>query len=89
MRDLRRRARREPEVLRRVRDADGRWRSSAASAATPSPRAPSGPAAAVAERRLVSVLFADLVGFTPFTEERDSEEVRETLTRYFEHRDAR
>jgi len=38
----------------------------------------------VAERRLVSVLFADLVGFTPFSEERDSEEVRETLTRYFD-----
>jgi class 3 adenylate cyclase len=30
------------------------------------------------------VLFADLVGFTPFAEERDSEEVRETLTRYFD-----
>ena len=40
--------------------------------------------APVAERRLVSVLFADLVGFTPFSEERDSEEVRETLTRYFD-----
>ena len=39
---------------------------------------------AVAERRLVSVLFADLVGFTPFSEERDSEEVREILTRYFD-----
>ncbi len=38
----------------------------------------------VAERRLVSVLFADLVGFTPFAEERDAEEVRETLSRYFE-----
>ena len=37
-----------------------------------------------AERRLVSVLFADLVGFTPFAEERDSEDVRETLTRYFD-----
>ncbi len=49
----------------------------------------SGPAAApasapVAERRLVSVLFADLVGFTPFAEERDAEDVRDTLTRYFE-----
>ena len=39
---------------------------------------------AIAERRLVSVLFADLVGFTPFAEERDAEDVRETLTRYFE-----
>jgi class 3 adenylate cyclase/tetratricopeptide (TPR) repeat protein len=39
---------------------------------------------AVAERRLVSVLFADLVGFTPFAEERDAEEVRETLSAYFE-----
>jgi class 3 adenylate cyclase/tetratricopeptide (TPR) repeat protein len=37
-----------------------------------------------AERRLVSIVFADLVGFTPFAEERDSEDVRETLTRYFE-----
>ncbi len=38
----------------------------------------------VAERRLVSVLFADLVGFTPYAEERDAEEVRDTLTRYFD-----
>jgi class 3 adenylate cyclase/tetratricopeptide (TPR) repeat protein len=37
-----------------------------------------------AERRLVSVLFADLVGFTPFAEERDPEAVRELLTRYFD-----
>jgi class 3 adenylate cyclase/tetratricopeptide (TPR) repeat protein len=41
-------------------------------------------AAPVAERRLVTVLFADLVGFTPFSEERDAEEVRETLSRYFD-----
>ena len=40
--------------------------------------------APVAQRRLVSVLFADLVGFTPFAEERDAEDVRETLSRYFE-----
>ena len=33
---------------------------------------------------MVSVLFADLVGFTPFAEERDAEDVRDTLTRYFE-----
>jgi class 3 adenylate cyclase/tetratricopeptide (TPR) repeat protein len=37
-----------------------------------------------AERRLVSVLFADLVGFTALSESRDPEEVRELLTRYFD-----
>jgi class 3 adenylate cyclase len=36
-----------------------------------------------AERRLVTVLFADLVGFTPFAEERDAEDVRDVLSRYF------
>jgi predicted ATPase/class 3 adenylate cyclase len=37
-----------------------------------------------AERRLVSVLFADLVGFTTLSESRDSEDVRELLSAYFE-----
>ena len=37
-----------------------------------------------AERRLVSVLFGDLVGFTTLSEDRDPEEVRELLSRYFE-----
>jgi class 3 adenylate cyclase len=37
-----------------------------------------------AERRLVSVMFADLVGFTAASEGRDAEETRELLTRYFE-----
>jgi class 3 adenylate cyclase/tetratricopeptide (TPR) repeat protein len=37
-----------------------------------------------AERRLVSVLFADLVGFTTLSETRDAEEVRELLSSYFE-----
>ena len=32
---------------------------------------------------MVSVLFVDLVGFTPFAEERDPEQVRDTLDRYF------
>ena len=41
-------------------------------------------AVTVAERRHVSVLFADLVGFTPFAEGRDAEEVREMLSRYFD-----
>jgi class 3 adenylate cyclase/tetratricopeptide (TPR) repeat protein len=36
------------------------------------------------ERRLVSVLFADLVGFTTRSESRDPEQVREFLGRYFE-----
>ncbi|MEO6857480.1 MAG: adenylate/guanylate cyclase domain-containing protein, partial [Solirubrobacteraceae bacterium] len=38
----------------------------------------------VAERRLVSVLFADLVGFTTLSEHRDPEEVRELLSHYFD-----
>jgi class 3 adenylate cyclase len=38
----------------------------------------------VAERRVCSVLFADLVGFTPLSESRDPELVRELLSRYFD-----
>ncbi|HZU60774.1 MAG TPA: adenylate/guanylate cyclase domain-containing protein, partial [Solirubrobacteraceae bacterium] len=38
----------------------------------------------LAERRLVSVLFADLVGFTTLSEHRDPEEVRELLSQYFD-----
>jgi class 3 adenylate cyclase/predicted ATPase len=37
----------------------------------------------VAERRVCSVLFCDLVGFTPVSESRDPEAVRELLSRYF------
>jgi class 3 adenylate cyclase/tetratricopeptide (TPR) repeat protein len=37
-----------------------------------------------AERRLVSILFADLVGFTTASEGRDPEATRELLTRYFD-----
>ncbi len=40
--------------------------------------------APVSERRLVSVLFADLVGFTSLADGRDPEAVRELLSRYFE-----
>jgi class 3 adenylate cyclase/tetratricopeptide (TPR) repeat protein len=40
--------------------------------------------ARVAERRLTSVLFGDLVGFTTLSEQRDPEQVRELLSRYFE-----
>jgi len=39
----------------------------------------------VAERRVTSVLFGDLVGFTPLSESKDSEEVRELLSAYFQH----
>ena len=50
----------------------------------PAPAALVAPAQAVGERRLVSVLFADLVGFTTLSESRDVEEVRELLSRYFD-----
>ncbi len=43
-----------------------------------------GPASApLRERRLVSVLFCDLVGFTSFSESRDHEDVRDVLEQYF------
>jgi class 3 adenylate cyclase/predicted ATPase len=47
---------------------------------------PEGPGAVapVAERRLVSILFADLVAFTSLAEGRDAEETRELLSRYFD-----
>jgi class 3 adenylate cyclase/tetratricopeptide (TPR) repeat protein len=46
--------------------------------------APTPASTPVAERRLVSVLFADLVGFTTLAEGRDAEEVRDLLSRYFD-----
>src|SRR5687767_11742941 len=39
---------------------------------------------ASAERRLVTVLFADLVGFTTLAQDLDPEDTREFLTRYFD-----
>jgi class 3 adenylate cyclase/tetratricopeptide (TPR) repeat protein len=42
------------------------------------------PATVTTERRLVSVLFTDLVGFTTLSETRDPEEVRELLSQYFD-----
>jgi class 3 adenylate cyclase/tetratricopeptide (TPR) repeat protein len=50
----------------------------------PSTAQPAVAEAPTAERRLVSVLFADLVGFTTLSESRDPETVRELLDRYFE-----
>ncbi len=40
------------------------------------------PAPTSAERRLISALFADLVGFTSISEARDAEEVRDLLVRF-------
>jgi predicted ATPase/class 3 adenylate cyclase len=55
-----------------------------ATAAAIAPATPAASADAGAERRLVSVLFADLVGFTTLAEGRDAEETRELLTGYFD-----
>jgi class 3 adenylate cyclase len=52
--------------------------------ATPRPLVPAPAEAPIAERRLVSVLFADLVGFTTLAEGRDAEDTRELLSRYFD-----
>ncbi|MEX1278390.1 MAG: adenylate/guanylate cyclase domain-containing protein, partial [Chloroflexota bacterium] len=52
--------------------------------AQPAPPATSGALAAGAERRLVSILFADLVGSTTLAEDRDPEESRDLLSRYFD-----
>jgi class 3 adenylate cyclase/predicted ATPase len=40
--------------------------------------------AGVSERRLVTVLFADLVGFTSLSEHRDPDAVRELMGRYYD-----
>ncbi|HLN06829.1 MAG TPA: adenylate/guanylate cyclase domain-containing protein, partial [Acidimicrobiales bacterium] len=45
-------------------------------------------ASPVSERRLCSVLFVDLVGFTPLAEKRDPEEIRDLLSLYFERAQA-
>ncbi len=42
------------------------------------------PVAPITERRVVSVLFADLVGFTARSDSSDPEQVREFLSRYFD-----
>jgi class 3 adenylate cyclase/tetratricopeptide (TPR) repeat protein len=56
----------------------------ASPSASSQPVVPTPVAAPVAERRLVSVLFADLVGFTTLADGRDAEDTRELLTRYFD-----
>jgi class 3 adenylate cyclase/tetratricopeptide (TPR) repeat protein len=53
-------------------------------AATTTPGAATPASQPPAERRLVSVLFADLVDFTTYSEARDPEEVRDMLSRWYE-----
>ncbi|MGO4255999.1 adenylate/guanylate cyclase domain-containing protein [Marmoricola sp. RAF53] len=55
----------------------------AAGAATPAAAAAQ-PVRPGAARKITSVLFGDLVGFTTLSESRDAEEVRELLTEYFD-----
>ncbi len=50
----------------------------------PAPVVPAALAAPIAERRLVSVVFVDLVGFTTASEGRDAEDTRDLLTRYYD-----
>ncbi|MFY9933807.1 MAG: adenylate/guanylate cyclase domain-containing protein, partial [Streptosporangiaceae bacterium] len=57
--------------------------ASLTTASAPQTPALAGPSGA-AERRVCSVLFCDVVGFTPLAEARDPEAVRELLSRYFE-----
>jgi class 3 adenylate cyclase/tetratricopeptide (TPR) repeat protein len=71
-------------------EPDDRFCGECGSALEPAAQAPEAAgrpapsAAPSAERRLVSVLFADLVGFTSLSEQRDAEEVRDLLSRYFD-----
>src|SRR3954451_17898649 len=60
----------------------GQCGAALAAGLTPAAKPPS--EAPKSERRLVSVLFADMVGSTPMAEHRDPEEVRELLALYFD-----
>jgi class 3 adenylate cyclase/tetratricopeptide (TPR) repeat protein len=68
--------------------ADSRFCGECGAALTSTPAvAASTPVAAsvtTTERRLVSVLFADIVGFTTISEHRDPEEMRDLLSQYFD-----
>ena len=61
----------------RENDADARFCSGCGTRLEPAPEA------AREERKVVSVLFADLVGFTARAEKLDPEDVRATLTPYY------
>jgi class 3 adenylate cyclase len=62
----------------------GAVHAAAPPAATTAPASPTAIVGSGAERKLVTVLFADLVGFTTLAEGRDAEAVRELLSRYFD-----
>jgi class 3 adenylate cyclase len=64
--------------------AGSRFCSSCGAPQGPAAPAPAGLEQPVASRRITSVLFGDLVGFTSLSETRDQEEVRELLSGYFE-----
>ena len=67
-----------------MRGLDRGWERRRAARSARASCAGAGLTTVVAEIRLVSVLFADLVGFTALSESRDPEEVRELLSRYFD-----
>jgi class 3 adenylate cyclase len=62
----------------------GECGAATASTASSTSPAPAERATHAAERRLVSLLFLDLVGFTTASEDRDAEDTRELLSQYFE-----
>ena len=55
-----------------------------AASAQPATAGPAVAPSGSSERRLVTVLFADLVGFTTLAADQDPEDTRDLLTRYFE-----
>jgi class 3 adenylate cyclase len=67
-----------PAVGRFCADCGTAITASADEALSPAPPTPR-----LSERRITSVLFADLVGFTTLSESRDAEDVHELLSRYF------
>ncbi len=64
-------------------DATAAGRPSVGSVAAPQAEPPAAPGG-ITERRLVSILFADLVGFTARSDGSDPEQVREFLAGYFD-----
>ena len=64
-------------------DCGGVLTGASTGASTATTPAPAEAPRRVAERRLTTILFADLVGFTTLSEARDAEDVRELLSHYF------